>query len=558
MSITIAIFLVLTPSFLNPSNSISATRASRQEQTGNASLSSSNADADAVMTEQEYSSKLRAADEETFKRDFETWFLLLMGSEQKREYEGLESLAEKKVYIHYYWKASNPNPLLRENDWLLEFNRRVQYSKKHFSRASPPYVDERAKYYIKYGEPNGRFVDSGGLVTFDDDFRIRYSTFPNETWTYENVQSNFVAYFVREGVSYRQVRSIYDAVMDLDRHVMRNVTGSNDPNVEYFIWRDMVEKRQHISPALARAVLPIPDFGVGSHVAALRVRADQLIFFNEVASYKAPPAARDVIHVGNNLKFFDRVAQFRGPAGKTRIDVALFVPLRKNLVKKIKKSLEDTLNVEFSGMLRDENFDPLIRNQSSSSLPVKLAAGEKLPNAIGKVSLLGKPQDAEITLQVEQKQRDKSGYDRRPLPIRDFSSRTELLLSDIQLNYRVKNDAQAEILPIVHHPDFLISPYPFHEIRKKVPPLVYFEIYNIQSANIGERLRISYTITPIKGKKASVNLSFTRPALSEMMHELVEIDLRNVKKGRNLLKVTVASLQDSTIQAVSEKEISVK
>ncbi|MFQ5640343.1 MAG: hypothetical protein ACE5IR_20380, partial [bacterium] len=321
-------------------------------------------------------------------------------------------------------------------------------------------------------------------------------------------------------------------------------------------------KRDHISPALARAVLPMRVYETGAPQMALRDRANALTFHIEAARAKAPPAARDVLQAENELKFFDRVAQFRGPAGTTRIDVALLAPLKKNLVKKIRESRKDTLNLtlnlEFSAMLRDEKFEPLVKNQSASPLAVKLAAREKFSNAVGHVSLLARPQNAELALQVQEKQREKTGYNRRLFQIRDFSARTKLLLSDIQLHYRAKNDVQKKILPAVHYPDFTVSPYPFYEIRKKEPVLVYFEIYNIRSAGMGESMRISYTISSIKGNKASVDVSFTRPALSDNMHELVEIDLKNVKKGWNRLKVSVSSLQDSTIQAVAQKKISVK
>ncbi|MFQ5640669.1 MAG: GWxTD domain-containing protein, partial [bacterium] len=295
----IVMFLIFAVYFFIHQNGISVVEAQGEEHTAGASSFAFNAGVDTLMTEREYYSRLQAADEETFKQDFENYFLFLLNAEQKKAYEGLHSLGEKKAVIQYYWTDYNPNPLFPENDWLLEFNRRVLYAKKHYRRKSPPYVDDRGKYYIKYGEPFGRFVDAGGLVSlvnYDDDFRIRsrhatppdlssnddpvkkyggggqkkkstsirnkddrfsipYWTLPNETWSYENIQPNFVVYFVRDGASYRQVRSIYDAVTD--RHAVRNAIGATDSNLEYFIWRDMIGKRDHISPALARAVLPM-------------------------------------------------------------------------------------------------------------------------------------------------------------------------------------------------------------------------------------------------------------------------------------------------------------
>jgi hypothetical protein len=437
----------------------------------------------------------------------------------------------------------------------MEFNRRVQYAKKHYRRLSSPYIDDRGWYYIKYGEPYGRFRDFGGDVRFDDNFLAYYSTFPNETWSYENILPYFVVYFVQDIGSYRRVRNPIEAVMD---------RGFMNQKAEYFILGDMIKKRETISLTLfqtaafirAHADIREPPLNI-SPLSALMTATDLLLVRNEVACIKAPSAARDPFQAENKLKFFDQVAQFRGPEGKTRIDVALLVPLKKNLIKKFRETSEDTLNVEFSGMLRDASLEPEVKNQSASSVAVKLAAHEKLPNAIGKLSLLARPQNADLALQVEEKQREKTGYNRRPFQIRDFSSKNELMLSDIQLNYRVENEAQKKILPALQHKDFLMCPYPYKEFSKQKPPLVYFEIYNIQSAGVGERMQVSYTITS-KENKASVNVSFTRPVLSENMDELVEVDLNNVATGWNLLEVSVSSLQDSTIKAISQTKLFVK
>jgi GWxTD domain-containing protein len=301
----IAIFPIFAVSFLIPQHGDLTYRSWCQERAINASFLAFNADADSVLSEREYFSKLQAADEETFKQDFEIYFLLLLDVEQKKAYEGLQSLDEKKAYIQDYWKASNPNPLFLQNDWLLEFNRRVQYAKKHFPRRSHPYIDDRGRYYIKYGEPDRRFKDFGGDVRFDDGFRAYYSTngiwsyenmptdffddgfrafystFPNETWSYENIQPNFVVYFVQDGASYRQVRSPIEAVMD---------RGLMSQNKEYFILGDMIKKRESISLALfqtaayirAHADRRAPSFNI-SPLSALMTATDLLMFHNEVA-----------------------------------------------------------------------------------------------------------------------------------------------------------------------------------------------------------------------------------------------------------------------------------
>jgi hypothetical protein len=54
-----------------------------------------------------------------------------------------------------------------------------------------------------------------------------------------------------------------------------------------------------------------------------------------------------------------------------------------------------------------------------------------------------------------------------------------------------------------------------------------------------------------------VTATYTLPVASENMQELIALDVKNVKKGRHVLEVTVSSPQDSTIRAVARTELSV-
>lgn len=513
---------------------------------------------DSIGTEKQYFALLKEADEKTFKDKFELEFLLLLDSEERKSYDSLATLESRKSYMENYWNASNPNPLLPENDWLLEFLRRRSYAKENFRSSRPPYIDDRGRYYFKFGKPKIRYEGMGDMP---GDLTIA----AHEVWSYEGVQRNFVVYFVKEGIGYREIQDLTDIVVP---GTPRNHIG------KLWLWSALVKKVRHVSPLLSEAAAKIEFLEEAieyarTHPSSHSVFAEELNAPHGIiatidkdvkvekqkARIAAPSSARDPVVTKNELKFFDQIAQFRGPRGKTRIDVALLVPLKKNLIKKVKKSSKDTLKVEFSGMLRDSNFDPVIKNYAAASFAVNLAAREKLPNAIGRFALLAAPQNAELTLQVEEKEREKTGFYRQPVEIRDFSSKTALLISDIQLNYRVKNDVQKKILPTLQIQGLQVCPYPYREILKKKPPILYFEIYNIKAAGLQDNLQISYTIASTKRKKASVSVSYTRPVTGEHMDELVEIDLKNVKKGWNLLKVSISSTRDSTIKATVQKKL---
>ncbi|MFQ5637353.1 MAG: GWxTD domain-containing protein [bacterium] len=279
----------------------------------------SSADADSLITEQVYLAQLQAADATTFKREFESYFLLLLEPEHKSAYDSLQSLDEKKAFIEHYWKAANPNPLLPENDWLLEFNRRVRYARKHFRRVSPPFVDDRGLYYIKFGKPKIRYEDMGrpGIAAY-------------EVWSYESVQRNFVLYFVKEGVGYREIEDLTDIVVQ------------GKPKYEagkLWLWSSLVKKVRHVSPVLGEAAAKIEFLEEAiayakTHPNARSVFAEELNAPHGIiatidtdvkvekhkARIAAPSSARDPLVAKNELEFFDQIAQFRGPRGKTRAE----------------------------------------------------------------------------------------------------------------------------------------------------------------------------------------------------------------------------------------------
>jgi hypothetical protein len=48
-----------------------------------------------------------------------------------------------------------------------------------------------------------------------------------------------------------------------------------------------------------------------------------------------------------------------------------------------------------------------------------------------------------------------------------------------------------------------------------------------------------------------------KPVAGENMQELIALDVKNLKKGRHVLEVTVSSPQDSTIRDGARTELSV-
>lgn len=524
---------------------------------------------DSIHTEIGYFRALAAADSLTFFSDFEPYFLLILEPGERAAYDSLDTLRQRKAFIKGYWDASNPNPLLPENDWLLDFIRRVAFSRQQFPSPEPPFIDDRGYYYIKFGKPRSRLEDAGGIVRLEvsNNFRAReyfglrnpinYTVAPSETWSYANIHRDFVVYFMREGSTFREIRDLKALLIrkmdirQIRRHEVYNI---------YWFWGDLIKKRAALSPALGEAYNKVMEAEENiitrlmafeaPHVTLLRTESETAHAL-ERARDELPAAAHDPVQAENKVKFTDRVTQWRDANGATRVEIDFLVPLKKNLVKRFTATSTDTVEIGYSAMLRDARYRVLMRNDAFQQFPIALAAIYGLSRAAGRVVLHAPPQPAELTLQVRETRamrRDRYGYFKRALQLRNFSG-DSLMLSDVQVNYRLTDRAQRLILPANKMESVWVSPYPYEKIRKDAPPLLYFEIYNARPGEV----EIAYTLrrleksTPVvdlfsgKKERVAVSASYLRPVSGPHMYEFIELDLHNTGDGAHLLEIAVRS-----------------
>jgi GWxTD domain-containing protein len=506
------------------------------------------------LAEKQYFAALLAADEAVFKNEFELEFLLLLNEQQKQAYTSIVLLAGRKTYIEHYWKATNPNPLLPENDWLLDFLKRRAYARENFPYFKPPYFDDRGKYYLKYGKPSFRYEDSGNL-----------NDLPNETWSYENVTHNFLVHFIKEGIIFRE-----------------------RTNLKNFLSTTFIKKRAAVSPVLGRALAKIHELETARlHAARFpnsrtllaeeyytpHVVSDRIVVQATLEILKArseiPAAAHDEIKAINKLEFYNDLAQFRAPHGSTRMEIALLAPLKKNLIKNYSADSDDTLNVGYRCLLQNQWFDPAGKDSMAAQFPAKLAALENFSNAVGKMTIWASPQQGDLTLQIKDERNGKLGFSRQPITIRDFRG-DSLMISDIQFLTEVANDNQKRLLPAIAKQNRMVAPYPFEKVRKSTPLLCYFEVYNLKSLN-EETYEVVYKIISVNrpeqnifkqvaqaltsDKDVAVSVSYTRPISDDAAEELIGIDLSRVAKGAYRLEITVTDTRTKTITAKAEKEI---
>lgn len=307
---------------------------------------------DSLQASEQYFNALHAADSSTFAQEFENEFLLLLNEAAAQMYAHLQTLAARKEYVMQYWNATNPNTLLPQNDWLLDFLRRRAHARKNFPAPAPPFVDDRGKYYLKYGKPLRRYEDFGSL-----------DVLPNESWSYENVVRNFVVHFKHEGTVYREVQNLGEILPGRKRF---------DPDTEAKVMIAVARQRTSVSPVFGRLFAKWLDLNTTQlhagtfadsrtalaiewqqphailYAAAQHARAEMTHARNVV-----PSSAHDAINAVNAIKLQYDLTQFRAPNQETRIEVALLAPLKKNLLGEA----QEPLQLEYRARLSDATFN---------------------------------------------------------------------------------------------------------------------------------------------------------------------------------------------------------
>ncbi len=551
---------------------------------------------DALHTSAQYFSALRAADSLTFTQQFEYDFRLLLEARQLQVYDSLPTVAGRKEFITGYWRAVNPAPLLPDNDRLVDHLRRRLYVRKHFAQNQPPYFDARGQYYLKYGKPSVRHEDPGGLrrVAFFNSANYDlmskrysrkglpeqyYTVIANETWAYENVAHDFVVHFIKTGTGFREIASLSEVIAN--RH-------SKDR-----AWQlsDLIKQRAAVSPVLGRTSMAIEQFEVALQHGAGQQRRDDLFLGEmqspaehiiaiardhereaELARLAIPASAHEPVEAVNRVKFTEFLAQFRGPNGHNRVEIALCAPIKKNFVEKVDSTNADTLFLEFAALLRNEHLEELGEQRERRAIPIRLAALENLSNAAGHLSFLASPQPLELFLQVQDRISGRIGFSRHALTLRDFSGK-DLALSDLQLYAEVQNEKQSSVLPIIKKENLALAPYPYPKIRKQLPLYCYFEIYNLRSAGIAGGYEINYRVCSdlnqeslfkkfsrlLTGAKASaVSMSHAQAVTEDTSQELIAIDLGNLASGAYRLEITVTSVESTNLNVRVTREIEVE
>lgn len=554
--------------------------------------------------------------DDEFLQEFEAPFLFVLENDERKEYELLPDIAVKKEYIRNFIVENDENPLYPVNYWYLEYNHRVEHARKYFSIDEPPYFDDRGKFHIMFGEPFEKFEDKGGpqrheylskviyqtdpmqsgdfispvrsttgnmLGTNDQSTRFEdkirrmklpadmYITLPNETWTYYTGNGKrFTVHFAKRDY-FRELKNGLQGILET----------TTREDVSWY-WMDLVKDRFYMSPDLNQAFNMIERWeleyvGVFDFneidINKQNISGFMISQINDVTAKEELRRNRAEISIDsryetlNQIDFHLDVAQFRGRNDGTKIVMVAHTG-NDEIEFGEEESETDSLLLEMTAMFRDAGLNEIKKKSSV----VTFHNFEELSSLFVVSETALSPLEGDMTVQVSNKNSDEIGFRKYPVSVESFSGE-DLLISDIlyytyndsldfEHNYRSKNIN-----------DYNVVHYPFPNIRRDIPLLCYFEVYNLPGAGTGPMYRIDAKLKKDNSGRSALRrlggvflgggeevrtISYNITEFDRDLKALIGFDVSDVGRGRYDLEITITSLNDESISAQSLKKMHIR
>lgn len=87
-------------------------------------------------------------------RDFYETAGLIMTKQEKDIFHHLPDKDSRFEFIQDFWEKRDPDPSTEENEYRIEFLRRIEYTNQHFNQGTPGWKTDRGRVYIYFGPPD--------------------------------------------------------------------------------------------------------------------------------------------------------------------------------------------------------------------------------------------------------------------------------------------------------------------------------------------------------------------------------------------------------------------
>ena len=100
----------------------------------------------------------------------------IISARERDAFQKLTTDEEREKFIEQFWERRNPKPGSAENEFKVEYYRRIAYANKHFASAKPGWQTDRGHMYIVLGPPD------------EIDSHVGTKPYPFEEWMYRHVE----------------------------------------------------------------------------------------------------------------------------------------------------------------------------------------------------------------------------------------------------------------------------------------------------------------------------------------------------------------------------------
>jgi len=382
---------------------------------------------------------------------------LLISGDEKKELNKLHP-EEQGNFLSLFWRRNDPNPMTPENERLVEHVRRIEYARKNFPSGRKTGFDDRGRVYIKFGEPDDKYIDDGGFGSVKQ----------NESWAYYTVHPRLHFDFVDIGGFYREVRDLREAMTS---------TSGGDRAIQ-----SMYQERAHLG-----GIYGIIGFNTGNADIATMLEDNIIDKYDAEAS--APQFQLDVKF--KPLQCALNFARFRGEDGKARLETYFGTYLNQFEAKSI---VNDQVRFTFVNTLAvfDSTFERIIhRPLFDDRLYPSEEAYKKAVTLSQDVEYLD-PWSYHIAFEMRELTNNKGNIYKKDMIIPDYYT-NDLTASDIQFSPRIAPAAPEDKYV---KKGLNVVPYPYHIINKNRLIFIYMEIYNLMvGPDDRTRYKVSYKIS---------------------------------------------------------------
>ncbi len=366
------------------------------------------------------------------------YMYMLCTDEEKEKYESLP-YAKRGEFFADFWRRKDPNILTPVNERLIEHLERVDLVQKNYNARSARGYDDRGEIYLKYGEPDEKYVSTGA---------------GNESWLYSSIDKNLAFDYVGYGGYF--------------------------VNVNYFDNPGFYLERQHMGGIYE--LLAAKVFGRNSED-AFRAIVSEVIPYKYEAVEKAPPEHHKYVYPEERFDLPLTIMQFRGSEDRTDVELQYAVPYNKLNFKD--QNGQIITDIEMKIVIQDTAANTL--DEVKRNFQYRLIESENPLDqfALGREQFNIPPDTYTIGLEVSPEGSNRNGTQLLRIPVKDYSGR-DLLASDILICWEDISDRD------LNRTSLNIRPYPFLNVFREQPLVLYYEIYNL---SLGGNDLTSYTTT---------------------------------------------------------------